>query len=93
MIDVLPWLTKYDDIWQQARKNKSIKIATEEAGDILVMPIVKLDQTEYPGQFSVTSATDTWPIGTCLLDFELSREGAVISSDTIELQIVRDITV
>jgi len=57
------------------------------------LPIVKLDQTEYPGQFSVTSPTDTWPIGTCLLDFELSREGTVISSDTIELQIVRDFTV
>lgn len=40
MIDVLPWLVKYDDIWQQARKNKSIKIATEEAGDILVMPMM-----------------------------------------------------
>ena len=40
MIDVLPWLVKYDDIWQQARKNKSIKITTEEAGDILVMPMM-----------------------------------------------------
>ena len=40
MIDVLPWLAKYDDIWQQARQNKSIKIATEEAGDILVMPMM-----------------------------------------------------
>jgi len=40
MIDVLPWLTKYDDIWQHARNNNSIKIATEEAGDILVMPMV-----------------------------------------------------
>ena len=40
MIDVLPWLARYDDIWQQARKNKSIKIATEEAGDILVMPMM-----------------------------------------------------
>ena len=29
-----------DDIWQQARQNKSIKIATEEAGDILVMPMM-----------------------------------------------------
>ena len=40
MIDVLPWLANYDDIWQQARQNKSIKIATEEAGDILVMPMM-----------------------------------------------------
>ena len=40
MIDVLPWLTKYDDIWQHARNNDSIKIATEEAGDILVMPMM-----------------------------------------------------
>ena len=40
MIDVLPWLAKYDDIWQQARNNKSIKIVTEEAGDILVMPMM-----------------------------------------------------
>ena len=40
MIDVLPWLARYDDIWQQARQNKSIKIATEEAGDILVMPMM-----------------------------------------------------
>lgn len=40
MIDVLPWLTKYDDIWQHARNNNSIKIATEEAGDILVMPMM-----------------------------------------------------
>ena len=28
-IDVLPWLAKYDDIWQHARNNNSIKIATE----------------------------------------------------------------
>jgi len=60
---------------------------------IIDLPIVKLDQTEYPGQFSISADTNNWPIGTCLLDFELSREGAVISSDTIELQIVRDITV
>ena len=40
MIDVLPWLVKYDDIWQHARNNNSIKIATEEAGDILVMPMM-----------------------------------------------------
>lgn len=40
MIDVLPWLAKYDDIWQHARNNNSIKIATEEAGDILVMPMM-----------------------------------------------------
>ena len=57
------------------------------------LPIVKLDQTEYPGQFSITSPTDTWPIGTCLLDFELKRESTVISSDTVELPIIRDITV
>jgi len=57
------------------------------------LPIVKLDQDEYRGQFSISVATNDWPIGTCLLDFELSREGIVISSDTIELQIVRDITV
>ena len=55
--------------------------------------IVKLDQTEYPGQFSITSPTDTWPIGTCLLDFELKRESTVISSDTVELPIIRDITI
>ena len=48
------------------------------------LPIVKLDQTEYPGQFSVTSPTDTWPIGTCLLDFELSLESVVISSDNYD---------
>lgn len=40
MIDVLPWLVKYDDIWQHARNNNSIKIATEEVGDILVMPMM-----------------------------------------------------
>jgi PAS domain S-box-containing protein len=40
MIDILPWLAKYDDIWQHARNNNSIKIATEEAGDILVMPMM-----------------------------------------------------
>lgn len=40
MIDVLPWLTKYDDIWQHARNNQSIKIATEEVDDILVMPMM-----------------------------------------------------
>ena len=57
------------------------------------LPIVKLDQTEYPGQFSITSPTDTWPIGTCLLDFELKRESTVISSDTVELPIIRDITI
>lgn len=57
------------------------------------LPIVKLDQTEYPGQFSISADTNGWPIGTCLLDFELSLESVVISSDTIELQIVRDITV
>jgi hypothetical protein len=57
------------------------------------LPIVKLDQTEYPGQFSITSPTDTWPIGTCLLDFELKRESTVISSDTVELPIIKDITI
>lgn len=57
------------------------------------LPIVKLDQAEYPGQFSITSPTDTWPIGTCLLDFELKRELTVISSDTVELPIIRDITI
>lgn len=40
IIDVLPWLTNYDDIWQQARENKSIKIITKEAGDIIVMPMM-----------------------------------------------------
>lgn len=40
MIDILPWLAKYDDLWQHARGNNSIKIATEEAGDILVMPMM-----------------------------------------------------
>lgn len=40
MIDVLPWLAKYDDIWQHARNNNSIRIVTEEAGDILVMPMM-----------------------------------------------------
>lgn len=40
MIDVLPWLAKYDDIWQHARNNNSIRIVTEEAGDILVMPVM-----------------------------------------------------
>ena len=60
---------------------------------IMDLPIVKLDQTEYPGQFSISADTNGWPIGTCLLDFELSLESVVISSDTIELQIVRDITV
>ena len=57
------------------------------------LPIVKLDQTKYPGQFSITSPTDTWPIGTCLLDFELKRESTVISSDTVELPIIKDITI
>lgn len=40
LVDVLPWLTKYDDVWQHARMNKSIKIATEESGDILVVPMM-----------------------------------------------------
>ena len=40
MIDVLPWLARYDDIWQHARNNNFIKIATEEAGYILVMPMM-----------------------------------------------------
>ena len=40
LINVLPWLSKYDSLWQHARNNNSIKIATEEAGDILVMPMM-----------------------------------------------------
>ena len=40
IINILPWLSKYDSLWQHARNNNSIKIATEEAGDILVMPMM-----------------------------------------------------
>lgn len=40
MIDILPWLKKYDDFWQRAKQNKSIRIATEEAGDIVIMPMM-----------------------------------------------------
>ena len=57
------------------------------------LPIIKLDQDQYPGQFSISVATNDWPIGTCLLDFELKRESTVISSDTVELPIIKDITI
>jgi hypothetical protein len=57
------------------------------------LPIAKLDQTQYPGHFSISTPTNDWPIGVCLLDFEVSRSSIVVSSDTIEITIVRDITV
>ena len=40
MFDVLPWLVKYNDLLEHARNNKSINVATEEAGDIAIMPMM-----------------------------------------------------
>lgn len=60
---------------------------------LVELPIIKLDQAEYPGHFSISAPTDDWPVGTCLIDFELRRESIVISSETIELPVIRDITI
>ena len=67
----------------------------EEATDALVanLEVVKLDQGQYPGQFSLSAAdTGAWPITMCLIDIELSVGGVVSSTDTARLPVIKDVT-
>lgn len=54
--------------------------------------VIKLNQTTYKGKFSISSATDTWPIGVCLIDIEFRKINTIVSSETMQIYIMEDIT-
>ena len=57
------------------------------------LTVTKADQSTNPGEFSLVSmSTDDWPIGTCYCDIQFVLGEVVISSETIEITVLRDIT-
>ena len=52
------------------------------------------NQSTNPGKFTLTPDTDTedWPVETLLCDIEISHSGAIRSTNTFAVPVVRDIT-
>jgi hypothetical protein len=52
------------------------------------------DQSSSPGIFFLTSgsSTEDWPIETLLCDIEITQTGAIRSTNTFAVPVVRDIT-
>ena len=57
------------------------------------LSVAKADQITNPGEFSLTSlSTINWPVGSVLCDIEFKNGDVVISSETLEIIVVVDIT-
>lgn len=58
---------------------------------ITTLSVQKVD--EIPGRYVLMAGdTSNWPIGTLYMDIEINNGEAIMSSSTIEIPVVRDIT-
>lgn len=67
--------------------------ARHSTGQVEVLTVLIVDAVA--GKFSVTATpaqTAAWPIGDWMFDVERNRGGVVLSSDTIDLKVLEDIT-
>lgn len=70
----------------QARSAMSGQLVAE-------LVIGKADQSTHPGEFSISAiSTDAWPISMLLIDIELRVGVAVVSSETMRLTVLEDVT-
>lgn len=56
------------------------------------LPVVVSNQTTNPGEFAIITSTSDWPVGLMLLDIEFITGNVKVSSETVSLQVVQDIT-
>lgn len=57
------------------------------------LTVSKPDQTTYPGEFAISAGdTTAWPISMLLIDIELRVGLAVVSSETMRLTVLEDVT-
>lgn len=50
------------------------------------------DQVAFPGAFDLAAATDGWPVGLLSWDIQCTQHGVVISSETLQLRTLPDVT-
>ena len=50
------------------------------------------DQGTHPGEFSLAASTAGWPIGAALIDIQSTIGSVVVSSETMRLPVVEDVT-
>jgi len=70
------------------------QVRLASSGDLVAeLQIGLADQTTAPGQFAI-SALDTaaWPIGALLIDIEQRTGQAIVSSETLRLPVLEDVT-
>ena len=69
-----------------------IKSQIRTKNDILVASLT-VQSTETPGRYVLMAAeTSTWPIGVLEMDIEVNNGEAIMSSPTIEVPVIKDIT-
>lgn len=55
---------------------------------IATLVVSKLNQTTYPGQYSLNAATDSWPVNRQLMmDIRYIENGAVVHTDTLTFRV------
>lgn len=59
---------------------------------VQALDITLLDQTTNTGKFSIVADTSEWPIGTVLMDIEIRDGSVTVSTETLQLRVVQDIT-
>lgn len=70
----------------------NMKCEVRTLGDDLIDTLI-ITQTEIPGEYIFLSDdTSKYPIGELFTDIEVVKDGIKSSSDTITLEIVRDVT-
>ena len=75
----------------------TIAAQVRNGGDDLISDLVvsKADQTTHPGEFALTADAATtvdWEFGKYFLDAQLTAGTEVVSSETLNFKVVKDIT-
>lgn len=73
------------EIKSQARRAATNNLVQE-------FEIFKSDQTTHPGEFSLSAQTNSWPLGLINIDIQFTYGDIVISTDTFQVQVIRDNT-
>lgn len=50
------------------------------------------DQGTHPGAFALAASTAGWPIGAALIDIQSTIGSVVVSSETLRLPVIEDVT-
>lgn len=69
-----------------------VRAQIRQRNDLLV-DTLQVSSTETPGRYTLVAAdTSNWPIGTLEMDIEVDNGEAIMSSVTIQIPIIKDIT-